>query len=232
MSNVPATKTSLVSAYALNYGSDGGALVFYQPGWTNIDGVHDQVTWADISAAGFIFEGNGLVLEVSWDAVSGATSYYGLLKTSILTAYTSQRSNAALNWGYYSSTATSGSVSGGNIGVLCLSISAIPATTRLEPQSLNLDSNGNWVNVKVEAFPENPEYSPLDVDGSTVAVAGTGCDLKYGTWNENRWIGKCDRLAVEDAIGAPGDEVEVTVTGQVSDGTAFISTAVIKAVLN
>ena len=97
---------------------------------------------------------------------------------------------------------------------------------------MNLESNGNCVNVKIENFPENPEYSPLDVDGSTVAVAGTGVDLKFGTWNENRWIGKCDRLAVEDSIGAPGDEVEISVTGALNDGTAFLSTAVIKAVQN
>jgi len=109
---------------------------------------------------------------------------------------------------------------------------SIPATVRLEPQSLNLESNGNWMNVKVECFPENPEYTPMDVDGDTVQVAGVNVDLKFGTCNENKFIGKVDRLSVEDAIGLPGDEIEVTVTGNLNDGTAFEGKATIKAILN
>jgi hypothetical protein len=105
----------------------------------------------------------------------------------------------------------------------------IPADVRLEPQSLNLDSNGNYVQFKVEGFPENPEYGPMDVDVSSVIVGGVGADLKYGTMNDNHAIGKCDRLLVEDAIGTPGDEVEVDVSGKLNDGTAFVGTAVIKA---
>jgi hypothetical protein len=105
----------------------------------------------------------------------------------------------------------------------------IPADVRLEPQSLNLDSNGNYVQFKVEGFPENPEYGPMDVDISSVIVGGVGADLKYGTMNDNHAIGKCDRLLVEDAIGTPGDEVEVDVSGKLNDGTAFVGTAIIKA---
>jgi hypothetical protein len=105
----------------------------------------------------------------------------------------------------------------------------IETDVRLEPQSLNLDSMGNYVQVKVESFPENPEYSPMDVDGTSVEVEGIGCDLKYGTWNNNRWIGKVDRLLLEDAIGAPGAEVEVGVGGQLNDATPFTGDAIIKA---
>lgn len=108
--------------------------------------------------------------------------------------------------------------------------SAITADVRVEPQSLNLDSKGNYVNVKVEGFPDNPEYSPLDVDGDTIKVAGVDADSRFGTWDEDRYIGKADRLAVEDAIGAPGEEVEVTVTGKLVDGTAFEGIAIIKVV--
>jgi hypothetical protein len=105
----------------------------------------------------------------------------------------------------------------------------IPADVRLEPQSLNLDSKGNYIQFKIEGFPENPEYTPMDVDISSVIVGGVGSDLKYGTLNDNHAIGKCDRLLVEDAIGAPGDEVEVDVSGKLNDGTALVGTAVIKA---
>jgi hypothetical protein len=231
MSNVPTTKTSLVSTYALNYGADGGVFVYYAPGWTNINGFDNQAFWFDISASGFIYEGNGLVFEVAYDSISGSMGYFGLI-TSTLTAYWSGNPYVGCIWYYYSSTSPTGYSYTGHINVLTLSIAAIPATTRIEPQTLNLDSMGNWVNVKVEDFPENPEYSPMDVDGTSVAVAGTGTDLKFGTWNENRWIGKCDRLAVEDAIGAPGEEVELAVTGQTTDGTAFMSTAIIRAIQN
>ncbi len=107
--------------------------------------------------------------------------------------------------------------------------SGIPTNVVLEPQSLNLDSMGNYVSVKVESFPENPEYSPMDVDGTSVEVGGVGVDLKYGTYNNNRFIGKADRLLVEDSIGAPGAEVEVEINGQLNDGTPFLGTAIIKA---
>jgi hypothetical protein len=106
----------------------------------------------------------------------------------------------------------------------------IPAEVRIEPQSLNLDSNGNYISFKVEGFPENPEYTPMDVDGTSVMVGGVGADLKYGTWNNNKYIGKADRLLVEDSIGYPGDEMEVDISGQLQDGTGFFGTAVIKAV--
>ena len=105
----------------------------------------------------------------------------------------------------------------------------IESDVRLDPQSLNLDSSGNFVQVKVENFPENPEYTPLDVDGTSVEVENIGVDLKYGTWNNNRWIGKVDRLLVEDAIGTAGEEIEVDVSGQLMDGTPFAGTALIKA---
>ena len=89
---------------------------------------------------------------------------------------------------------------------------------------------GNWVNVKVEGFPDNPEYSPLDVDGDTVKVEGVDADLRFGTWDDDRYIAKADRLAVEDAIGTPGEEVELTITGNLVDGTAFEGIAIIKVI--
>jgi hypothetical protein len=231
ISNVPATKTSLYSTFTSNYGPDGGVIVYYQPGWTTLDGYHNQFFWFDISSSGFIYEGNGLVVEVAYDQISGSTAYYGSY-WSFLTGYWGANPYIGLIWYYWSGTNSYGYSYSGNIQVMGFKVSAIPAYTRIEPQSLNLDSNGNWVNVKVEGFPENPEYTPMDVDGTSVAVAGNGVDLKFGTWNENRWIGKCDRLMVEDSIGSPGEEVEISVTGSLNDGTAFMSTATIKAIQN
>jgi hypothetical protein len=111
-------------------------------------------------------------------------------------------------------------------------ISAIPSDVDLEPQSLNLDSNGNWVSYKVYSFPDNPEYTVDDIDITSVQVENVDADLKFGTLNNNKFIGKVDRLLVEDAIGSPGEDIEVKVTGKLNDGTAFEGKAIIKAILN
>jgi hypothetical protein len=86
--------------------------------------------------------------------------------------------------------------------------SGIPGTVEFEPQSLNLDSNGNYVQTKVVGFPENPEYTPYDVVPGSVEIAGIGVETKFDTANNNKFITKADRLLVEDAIGAPGEEVK------------------------
>lgn len=116
-----------------------------------------------------------------------------------------------------------------NVATWFLGPGGIPADVRLEPQSLNLDSNGNWVSLKVLGFPDNPEYTPRDVDGASCTVNGVSAYLKFGTWNDNKYIGKADRLLVEDAIGTPGDEVEVDINGKLNDGTSFAGIAIIKA---
>jgi hypothetical protein len=110
--------------------------------------------------------------------------------------------------------------------------SGILASVEFEPQSLNLESNGNWVQTKVVGFPENPEYTPYDVVVGSCSIAGIGVDTKFDTANNNKFITKADRLMVEDAIGAPGEEVEVKITGNLQDGTNFAGSAFIKAILN
>ena len=105
-------------------------------------------------------------------------------------------------------------------------------TCKCRNGALNLDSKGNYATVKVEGFPENPKYSPLDVDGATVEVGGVSTELKFGTWNNDKYIGKVDRLLIEDVIGAPGDEVEIEIKGKTIDGTSFTGTATIKAIQN
>ena len=71
--------------------------------------------------------------------------------------------------------------------------------------------------------------SSNEVKNTFVIVEGVNADLKFRTYNDNKFIGKADRLLVEDAIGAPGSEVELEVTGQLIDGTQFKGTAIIEA---
>jgi hypothetical protein len=104
----------------------------------------------------------------------------------------------------------------------------IPAVVNVEPQTLNLDSQGNYINIKVEDFPDNPEYSSNDVDPATVTISGISSIEKFGTSNDNRFIIKADRLSLEDSIGLPGNEVELEIKGGLYDGTKFKGTVTIK----
>jgi hypothetical protein len=101
-----------------------------------------------------------------------------------------------------------------------INVLPIPALVEFSPNTLNLDSMGNYVTVKVESFPDDP-YTPWDIVGSTVTVEGVGAELKFGTYNDNRYIGKSDRLLLEDAIGAPGDQVELAIAGRLFNRIAF-----------
>ncbi|MCK5559533.1 MAG: hypothetical protein KAJ51_03025 [Thermoplasmata archaeon] len=106
----------------------------------------------------------------------------------------------------------------------------IPAEVWIEPQALNLDSKGNYVSIKIRGFPENPEYTPFDIDASSVQVQGISIEPKFKKFVDKRFSGKVDRLSFEDAIGAPGKEIEIYVDGQLKDGTTFVGIGTIKAI--
>lgn len=103
----------------------------------------------------------------------------------------------------------------------------IPADINIEPQTLNLGSQGNYINIKVENFPDNPEYTPNDVDPATVTISGMPTIEKFGTSNDNRFIIKADRLTLEDSIGLAGD-IELEIKGGLYDGTIFKGTVTIR----
>jgi hypothetical protein len=235
------TRPSCTSTFSSHYDVAGPVTVYYKPGWYTIWGSH--MNWMDFQLdTPFDYDGtSNLVIEFEWDAISGAnmgslnggpwshTSYYRL-RGNIFTGQFKGNNYATMSWCPYAQY-TYGTIYGPpNDSLPVLQIEGefgIPAEMRMEPQSLNLESNGNYMNVKVENFPENPEYTPLDVEQGTVRVEEIGCELKYGTWNENRYITKVDRLLVEDAIGAPGDDIELKVTGYLVDGTYFKGVALI-----
>lgn len=110
--------------------------------------------------------------------------------------------------------------------------SGILGTVEFEPNSLNLDSNGKWVQTKVVGFPDNPEYDLYDIVPGSVSIAGIGVDPKFDTVNANKFVTKTDRLLLEDAIGGPGDQVEVKISGSLVDDTNFAGNAYVTAILN
>ncbi|MCK5560100.1 MAG: hypothetical protein KAJ51_05880, partial [Thermoplasmata archaeon] len=234
---VQATLSS--NSYTSYYDVAGPTVVYYRPGWLPINAKH--MTWMDFTLdTPFYWDStSSLVIEYEWDDVSGQslgwanggswTGGYNYIKGNVMVGIFKAGYNTIL-WSPYQKQTTGSVYTPPNDNLPVIQIEGnfgIPATLRMEPQSLNLESNGNFVNVKVLGFPENPEYTPLDVADDTCEVLGISCELKYGTWNENKYITKCDRLLLEDAIGAPGDDTELEVKGYLQDGTSFKGIAII-----
>jgi len=101
----------------------------------------------------------------------------------------------------------------------------IEATVRIEPETLNLNSEGVFT-----AFVMLPEgYDVKDIDVSTVlcegatAVRGVVSEIDTG-----KFIAKFDRQNLVDVVA--DDEVMLTVTGQLNDGTRFEGSDAIRVI--
>jgi hypothetical protein len=88
------------------------------------------------------------------------------------------------------------------------------------PDTLNLKSKGKWITGYIE-LPE--DWDVEDVDVTTILlngeVAAAWADVQYCPENKVLMV-KFFRDEVQ-AILAPGDAVEITITGELLDGTAF-----------
>ena len=107
----------------------------------------------------------------------------------------------------------------------------ILAIVNVVPETLNLKSLGNWVTVKIQDFPEDPEYEVSQVIDGTVELENIDAQLtptNSGN-SDGQYMCKVDRLLLEDAIGAPGKDLELKVTGDVAD-TSFAGTCTIDAI--
>jgi hypothetical protein len=102
----------------------------------------------------------------------------------------------------------------------------IDATIDIDPDTLNLDSNGNWITAYVD-FPTG--YDVNDIDMSTVKLEN-GVSADWGDVQGTTQMIKFDRLAVQDLIGAPGDAIELEVAGKLNDGTPFDGKDTIRAI--
>jgi hypothetical protein len=99
-----------------------------------------------------------------------------------------------------------------------------PATIDFNPDTLNLKSKGKVVTVYIE-LPEG--YDAEEIDISTVMLNGIvpawahPTDVgDYDSDGVSDLMVKFDRSDVQNVL-APGNEVEVTVSGQLTDGTSF-----------
>lgn len=89
-------------------------------------------------------------------------------------------------------------------------------TVDVTPSSLNLESKGNYMSLKITSAPAG--YSMSDIDGDTVLMVETIPPESYDVTGQS-FSAKFDRAEFEDQT-APGDVV-VLITGQFNDGTFF-----------
>lgn len=94
----------------------------------------------------------------------------------------------------------------------------------VKPETLNLKSEGRWVTARLNVTGETADAVDLDslaLSGVTVAWAHI--------LNETAILAKFDRTEFGATL-APGEFVEVTLTGLWSDGAAFAATDVIRVI--
>jgi len=100
---------------------------------------------------------------------------------------------------------------------------AIEAAIDIKPETLNLSSKGKFT-VLID-LPEG--YDEEDIDISTVQCEGANA-LKGMMADDGRLVAKFDRQDLEGV--SPGDAVELTVTGELADGTPFEGSDTIRVI--
>ncbi len=95
---------------------------------------------------------------------------------------------------------------------------------KVTPRSLNLESRGNYMSLKIRALDD--EYSVDQIVGDTIQILSVLPAESYGVTGKS-YSAKFDRADFEDQI-APG-EVDIIVVGQFSDDSYFIGFDTINA---
>jgi len=116
---------------------------------------------------------------------------------------------------------------------LTVNVLIVEATVDFDPDTLNLKSKGKVVTVYIE-LPEG--YDVEETDISTVMLNGIVPALAHptdvGDYDSDgvpNLMVKFDRSHVQNVL-EPGNEVEVTVSGQLTDGTTFEGTDTIRVI--
>ena len=102
-----------------------------------------------------------------------------------------------------------------------------------DPDTLNIKSKGRVVTVYIE-LPVGYDVNEIDISSITLngAIQVLNRPTEVGDQDSDSipdLMVKFDRSDVQDVLD-PGDEVEVTVSGQLTDGTSFEGTDTIRVI--
>jgi hypothetical protein len=98
----------------------------------------------------------------------------------------------------------------------------------IDPDTLNLSSKGNWITCYIR-LPEDYDVADIDSNGVFLETEIQAESLKLDE-EQQVAIAKFDRSDVQDILTV-GD-IELTITGRLTDGTVFEATDVIRVLNN
>ncbi|MHC4546420.1 MAG: hypothetical protein ACYSYL_18230, partial [Planctomycetota bacterium] len=103
----------------------------------------------------------------------------------------------------------------------------IPAEVRIVPQTINLASKGNWITCYIW-LPE--QYNVADIDPKSILLEDS-VPAALLSVNEQQQVATAKFICEEVQAILEVGEIELTITGRLTDGTVFEGTNTIK-VLN
>ena len=107
--------------------------------------------------------------------------------------------------------------------------SILLVTLDIDPDTLNLKSNGRWITAYI-TLPEGMEASDIEFDTISLGDGTFEVGGEYGEFDSNECKAKFDRSELEDQIGAPNEALELTLTGELSDGTPLTGSDTIRVI--
>ncbi|RCV65879.1 component of the Tol biopolymer transport system [Methanophagales archaeon] len=149
--------------------------------------------------------------------------------TNLVQLTTDSSQDEAVDWSPDGSKILFGSDRSGNSDrwMMMLGETPIPATIDIDQDTLNLKSTGKWITCYIE-LPEG--YDVADIDISTILLEDTisaeANPTEIGDYDDDGiadLMVKFDRSAVQEILEV-GEEVQIEVTGELTDGTLFEGT--------
>lgn len=102
------------------------------------------------------------------------------------------------------------------------------ATVDIDPNTLNLKSRGRWITCYIE-LPEGYDVLDIDVGTVTLSYGEHKVTAEWGDVQDGVLMVKFDRSEVAGIL-SPGGAVELTVTGELTDGTSFEGSDTIRVI--
>jgi parallel beta-helix repeat protein len=107
--------------------------------------------------------------------------------------------------------------------------SILLVTLDIDPDTLNLKSNGRWITVYI-TLPEGMEASDIEFDTISLGDGTFEVGGEYGEVDSNECKTKFDRSELEDQIGGPNEALELTLKGELTDGTPLTGSDTIRVI--